>query len=176
MIKRLNSKGFTLIELLAVIVILALVLILTIPNVLNAMNSSRVSSLHSKAKSVANWYSEAIMADSLMSNEADRTIPTAIASAVTTSWTCIGDTSFTSGSTNLAELAELNDSDYVLTGTDLDADDPSTTTVDSSTCSAIRKSANGKIEVLLVASATGKFAISGSTVYAWSEDDNGTKF
>ena len=88
--KKLNSKGFTLVELLAVIVILALVLVLTIPNVLNAMNNSRISSIHSKAKSVANWYSESILADGLTTNEADKIIPTAIANQITSSWKCIG--------------------------------------------------------------------------------------
>ena len=177
--KKLNSKGFTLIELLAVIVILALVLILTIPNVLNAMNNSRVSSLHSKAKSVANWYSESVLADGLTTSEADKIIPTSIANAVTSSWKCLGDASFTSGGTSLITLAELNNSDFVLTetsGTTLGNANPSTANVKPTTCSAIRKSTGGKIEIILVATGTGKFAVGGtSVVYAWSEDITGTK-
>lgn len=171
--RRLNSKGFTLIELLAVIVILALVLILTIPNVLEAMNNSRVSSLHSKAKSVANWYSESVLADGLTTSEGDKIIPTAIANQVSSSWKCLG--TLTSGGTTFEDLAELNQSDFVMDGTPLTSD-PSTATVKSTTCSSIRKGTGGKIEILLVATGTGKFAVGGtSVVYAWSEDISGQK-
>ena len=169
--KKLNSKGFTLVELLAVIVILALVLVLTIPNVLNAMNNSRISSIHSKAKSVANWYSESILADGLTTNEADKIIPTAIANQITSSWKCIG--AITGGWKTLTDLAELNDGDFVLSGTVPD-NTPSDTNVKSNTCSAIRQNTGGKVEVLLVGTSTGKFAVGGGAVYAWSEDDNGT--
>ena len=169
--KKLNSKGFTLVELLAVIVILALVLVLTIPNVLNAMNNSRISSIHSKAKSVANWYSESILADGLTTNEADKIIPTAIANQITSSWKCIG--AITGGGKTLTDLAELNDGDFVLSGTAPD-NTPSDTNVKSNTCSAIRQNTGGKVEVLLVGTSTGKFAVGGGAVYAWSEDDNGT--
>lgn len=169
--KKLNSKGFTLVELLAVIVILALVLVLTIPNVLNAMNNSRISSIHSKAKSVANWYSESILADGLTTNEADKIIPTAIANQITSSWKCIG--TITGGGKTLTDLAELNAGDFVLSGTVPD-NTPSDTNVESTTCSAIRQNTGGKVEVLLVGTSTGKFAVGGGAVYAWSEDDNGT--
>ena len=172
MVRKLNSKGFTLVELLAVIVILALVLVLTIPNVLNAMNNSRVSSIHSKAKSVANWYSESILADGLTTNEADKIIPTAIANQVTGTWKCFGD--FTaSGGTTLSDLAELTSADFVLTGTAPNAT-PSSSNVSATTCSAIRQTTGGKVEVILVGTTNGKFAVGGGTVYAWSEDTNGT--
>ena len=60
--KRLDNKGFTLIELLAVIVILAIVMGISANSVLNSINQSRKSSLHSTAQNAANnlitWISE----------------------------------------------------------------------------------------------------------------------
>ena len=168
--KKLNRKGFTLIELLAVIVILALIIAIAIPNVLNAMDNSRKSSIHSKARSVVSWYSEAVLADSLVMSDSERIIPQAIVNQVTSSWKCFGDSTFTDSGKNLATLAELNSSDFVLTGTP-----PTGTTATSGTCSAIREGAGGEIEVILVANASGRFHIGSSTVtYAYSGDDTGT--
>lgn len=47
---KLNNKGFTLIELLAVIVILAIVMVIALPNVLQAMNNSKVAALNTYSK------------------------------------------------------------------------------------------------------------------------------
>ena len=62
--KKLDNKGFTLIELLAVIVILAIVMGISANNILNSINQSRKSSLHSTAQNAANnlntWISEEI--------------------------------------------------------------------------------------------------------------------
>ena len=173
--KRLNSKGFTLIELLAVIVILALIMVIAIPNVLESMNSSRVSSLHSKAKSVVSWYSDTILSESL-ANTADssKKIQSSDISTISAGkWVCIGELS-----SNFQSAVDLPVAEYVLTRTstvDENSDKPDADGQVSSatTCSAIR-SVGGKVEVVLVATQTGKFNVPGKTVtYAYSGDTTG---
>lgn len=170
--RKLNSKGFTLIELLAVIVILALIMVIAIPNVLEAMNSSRVSSLHSKAKSVASWYTDTVLSESLANKDDSDTSKQILSTDVTKvsgdTWQCIG----TDLSTNFAKNAGLSDAEYNLTATTKPGTDGSVSA--AATCSAIR-TVNGVVEVVLVANPTGKFNVPGKTVtYAYSADPNGT--
>ncbi len=171
--KGLNNKGFTLIELLAVIVILALVVGITVPSVLNSMNSSRISTLHTNAVSFANWYNETVAQDELLNSD-DKTIPAAVAQYVAQNekWQClttVGDPSDTTE--NLANLYDLSGSNFKLDGTaPTDTGDP---TVNANTCSAIR-SYDGKIEVLLVANPEGRYNVNSYVVtYAISSEDNG---
>lgn len=165
--KKLNNKGFTLIELLAVIVILALIMVIAIPNVLNSMNNSRLSTLHSKAKSIVEAYSTAYASEQVMSGSSSLNANTINFVNAASGWTCINP--------DFADFAELDASNYNLSG----STGISTTAVTSEnslgadSCSAIMY-ANGKLQVLLVANPAGKFHYSGKTVtYAYSEDSEG---
>lgn len=169
--KRLNNKGFTLIELLILIMTIA------IPNVLgnmSSMNSSRTSSLHSKAKSVAIWYSDTILAESLTNTaDASKTIQSADISKISAgSWVCIGTLS-----KNFKNAVDLPASEYVLGDASSTTPDAITGAVTSTTtCSAIR-SVRGKVEVVLVATQTGKFNVPGKTVtYAYTGDTTGKTY
>ena len=169
--KGLNNKGFTLIELLAVIVILALVVGITVPSVLNSMNSSRISTLHTTAVAVENWYNETVAQDELLS---DKTIPVTVVQALITSgqWQCLSDMGPDEGTAfNLAEEYGLSESNFNIGSTNPPSgDNPAVT---SSTCSAIR-SIDGKIEVLLVANPEGRYNVNSYVVtYAISSEDNG---
>lgn len=181
--KRLNSKGFTLIELLAVIVILSVILVIAVPKVLDAMDSSRKSALHSSAKGVSNWYSETSIADAIVP-ESDRTIPTSMygtsedgTKIEKNKWLCMDK--ITAGSTNLLKLAGVSENDVVTsasggsvpsTGTDCSA----AITPSATTCAAICIPTAGAPRVVLVAKTGGKFYISGTTLtYAISDADNG---
>lgn len=167
--RKLNNKGFTLIELLAVIVILALIMVIAIPNVLNSMNNSRVSAIHSKAKSIVETYSTAYAADQLLSGGSNNenaqlygvgTIPS--------TWTCINDVS------GFAKWAELSENDYVLSSTTKPSAEGIIASVSSGNCSAIMLTSSNKLEVILVATTTGKFHYGGKSVtYAYSEDSEG---
>lgn len=161
--RKLNKKGFTLIELLAVIVILAIIIMLVFPQITNVMNGSKVSTIHSKAKGLVEWWNTSEQADALLSG--NRTIPEGIKNAVVATgdtWTCIG--SISSGSDKLSELFDITSTDYVLTGTA-----PTTGgNVTNNTCSAVRYTSKNGIEVLLVAASTGKQYISGKVTFAFS--------
>ena len=172
--RKLNNKGFTLIELLAVIVILALIMVIAIPNVLKAMNSSRASALHSKAKSVVSQFANAYAADSLLaSNDPNRELSNNAVKFVTGAvgkWSCIVKNS------DFANFASLNDSDYVLASSASTLSNTATlpTNITKTSCSAINYN-NGKLKVVLVAKETGKFFVPGYGVtYAYTENDNGT--
>ena len=179
LIKKLGRKGFTLIELLAVIVILALIMVVAIPQVLNSINSSRVSALHSKAKSIVETYSTAYAADMLLSGgTSNAKAQLKGVGDISSSWTCIESID------NFASWAGLNSTDYVLgtTGqltagykpvlTGGNATDK-TKNVAASTCSQVRKTASGSLEVVLVASKNGKFNVGGAVTYAYSADPQG---
>ena len=176
--KKLNRKGFTLIELLAVIVILAIIVVVTVPTIISTIADARVSSIWNLAGSVANSYDTATAQELLSPGKALGGIE------VTTTWTCIGDTSLTGTKGTLIEVLDLSATDLNLSATGA----PSTSnqivkadgTIDASkitkdTCSAIRVKANGAAEVLLVSNtnSSSKFAISGKVVYALSSADAG---
>ncbi len=172
---KLNRRGFTLIELLAVIVILAIIIVITVPTILDSMNTSRISSLHSSAKGIANWYDEAVVADGLVGYNERRL------SGITLGddWVCIGSLVNTQSSTenptyggkSLADMAGLSENDVNLDTTV--AYNNIESSITSSTCSAIRETRNG-VEVLLVAKKGGSFDVSNSSVtYALSSAENG---
>ena len=176
--KGLNNKGFTLIELLAVIVILALVVGITVPSVLNSMNSSRISTLHTNAVSFANWYNETVAQDELLASD-DKTIAASVAQSIAQgdgSWQCL-DTIYVDGGstgTTLAQAYDLSGSNFKLDGDPPSNDETNNTpTVGSGSCSAIRVN-GGKIEVLLVANPEGRYNVNSYVVtYAISSEDNG---
>lgn len=183
---KLNNKGFTLIELLAVIVILAIILVIAVPEVLEAMSSSRTSAIHSSAKTVANWYSEVSVADSLAA-EASKVIPSDMYNSADTTgtkikkdtWLCMDKVTGTKNSTsyNLLDLAGVSSSDVVIS-TDTNASAPSgtcdtTITPTATTCAAICIPSVGVPKVVLVAKAGGKFYNNGSLTYGVSTEDNG---
>ena len=61
-----NKKGFTLVELLAVIVVLAIIMIIAIPNVTEAMNNSKKSSLVLEAKKAYSAAVQMVASDELL--------------------------------------------------------------------------------------------------------------
>ena len=177
--KRLNNKGFTLIELLAVVVILALLMSISVTSVLNSMNNSRVSTLHSQTKSFVSWYSETVAEDELL-DSSSKTIPVSGTSKIaqtanTDTWYCLDDN--TSIGVNLAELYGLSDSNFVLSsngGTAPTKGNISTYTVTKTTCSAIHTTSDNKVEVILVANSDGRFNVAKYQVtYAVSSADVG---
>lgn len=160
--KKLNRKGFTLIELLAVIVILAIIVVVTVPTIINTINDARKQSIWNLAGSLANSYDTTIAQDLLASSPA---IP--VANRATTAWTCINSTIATKldisdADVNLVGTTGVSET-VPLTGAEIDA-----SKITSNTCSAIRINNSGAAEVLLVATTTGKFNISGKVVYALS--------
>lgn len=168
--KKLNRKGFTLIELLAVIVILAIIVVVTVPTIINTINDARKQSIWNLAGSLANSYDTTIAQDLLASTPA---IP--VANRATTTWTCINSTIATkldisgddvnligaTGVTDIASAISTGTGEKIISGLD-------TSKFVSTTCSAIRINGSGAAEVLLVATSTGKFNISGKVVYALS--------
>lgn len=169
--RKLNRKGFTLIELLAIIVILAIILVIAIPEILNTMDNSRVSSLHSSAVGVAKWWDEQVTADNLVdaNNKVIGTANNDLAAVTTNSgWICIS--SLTYNSVTMFEAAGLDATNVVETGTPYSGvGNPLTTT-----CSSIRYNDKNVVEVLLVANPSGRFYVSSSSVtYAISTASNG---
>lgn len=170
--KKLNRKGFTLVELLAVIVILAIIVGIVFPQIMNSINNSRVSAIHTSAKEIVRWWENSISADALESDESKKQIPSDILSKVTTRWQCMDE--ITSGSTNLFKITGLSATDLVTNGSGgsiQDSLNPANTAAD--TCSAIRYNSTGGVDVLLVAKSGGKYYISGKVTYAYSNDANG---
>ena len=163
--KKLNRKGFTLIELLAVIVILAIIIALVFPQITNVIDNSKISTIHSNAKNVVNWWETTLRADELISDPSQQQISHDIKDKVTSSsdWKCIGSI------TGLADLMGLNANDYNL-GTSAPYKGA---TVTKDTCSSLKYTANGGLEVLLVAKSGGKNYIAGKTTYAFSTAPNG---
>ena len=183
--KKLNRKGFTLIELLAVIVILAIILVVTVPNIINSITDARLSSIHNLAVSAANTYNTAYAQDLLETTPEDRILGDLV-DEVDETWNCIGN--ITTSDRKLADVLGLSENDLVLNAT---GDNPKIATdenranidnialpcrdhilqnIDNTYCSSIRQKGNGNIEIILVASSTGKFNVSGKNVYAYSED------
>lgn len=178
--RKLNNNGFTLIELLAVIVILALIMVVAIPQVLSAMNSSRASALHSKAKSMVSWYSDTILSEQLMSDNSKVTIKSSARDIIArTSWTCIQKVT-NSGGTDFYALAELDANSIELDSTKTPPENLSvsnTTVSDSGYCSAIRTNSNGKVEIFLVAKKDGRFHVPGTDItYAYTAAENGATY
>ena len=165
--KKLNRKGFTLIELLAVIVILAIIIALVFPQITNVIDNSKISTIHSNAKNVVNWWETTLRADELISDPSQQQISNEIKDSVTSAneWKCIKSI------TGLADLMKLNANDYNLDSTNTPYTAGSTVT--KNTCSALKYTANGGLEVLLVAKSGGKNYIAGKVTYAFSTDENG---
>ena len=167
--KKLNRKGFTLIELLAVIVILAIIMVVTIPEILNTMDSSRISSLSSSAKGVASWWEEAAVSDTLVST--DKQLVTG-ATLSSTAWTCLG-TLKNVNDKDMFTVSGLKDTDIKKDGS-VPTGTPTAPVVAKETCSAVAKDANGKVVVLLIAKAGGKFNVNTLDVtYALSSQSEG---
>lgn len=170
--KKLNRKGFTLIELLAVIVILAIILVVTVPNIISSINDARVSSIHNLAVRSANTYNQLLVQDSIATTEEAKKLGT-ITNNVGETWKCIGD--LNNGTSSLADILELKENDLILkTDAENGIKSPGNDGYTNKTCSAIRIN-NGKTEIVLVAKAGGKFALSGKTVYALNTDSTGTQ-
>ena len=90
--KRLDNKGFTLIELLAVIVILAIVMGISANSVLNSINQSRKSSLHSTAQNAANNFNTWISEDMIVTDNAQKKLgDTFISDSQDNEWHCIAE-------------------------------------------------------------------------------------
>ena len=160
--KKINRKGFTLIELLAVIVIMAIIVVVTVPTIINTISDARVNSIWNLAVATANSYDTISAQDMLASDKTLEGI------TVTTNWSCINP--------ELAEILDLSGTDVVLDdgvsgNTDTQPVIPGN--ISSQTCSAIRLKTNGAAEILLVAKPGGKFSVSNSIVYAFSNEDKG---
>ena len=172
--KKLNNKGFTLIELLAVIVILAIVMGISANSVLNSINQSRKSSLHSTAQNAANNLNTWISEDMIQTDNAQKKLgDTFVDGSQDGAWHCIA--SYTSivnkgKAASLMNALSLNTKDLVLTTSGVPVVDtnsgktptPTVKGVDTgSTCSALRyNSSTGGYEVLLVAKNGGKYYVS----------------
>ena len=170
--KRLDNKGFTLIELLAVIVILAIVMGISANSVLNSINQSRKSSLHSTAQNAANNLNTWISEDMIVTDNAQKKLgDDFISGSQDNEWHCIAE--FTSivnkgKAASLMNALSLNTKDLVLTtssGPVVASGKTPTPTVKGvdtgSTCSALRyNSSTGGYEVLLVAKNGGKYYVS----------------
>ena len=172
--KKLNRKGFTLVELLAVIVILAIIVGIVFPQIMNSINNSRISAIHTSAKEIVRWWENAIAADALVTTESERQIPSDILSTVTTNWQCIDSVTSESTSKNLFTITGLSKTDLVTaeSGGSISGNFEPTST-SATTCSAIRYNNVGGIDVLLVAKNGGKYYISGKVTYGYSNDANG---
>lgn len=170
--KRLDNKGFTLIELLAVIVILAIVMGISANSLLNSINQSRKSSLHSTAQNAANNLNTWISEDMIVTDNAQKKLgDDFISGSQDNEWHCIAE--FTSivnkgKAASLMNALSLNTKDLVLTTSSVPVvasgktPTPTVKGVDTgSTCSALRyNSSTGGYEVLLVAKNGGKYYVS----------------
>lgn len=172
--KKLDNKGFTLIELLAVIVILAIVMGISANSVLNSINQSRKSSLHSTAQNAANNLNTWISEDMIVTDNAQKKLgDDFVNNSQDNNWHCIAE--FTSivnkgKAASLMNALSLNTKDLVLTNsTDVvpafasgKTQTPTVKGVDTdSTCSALRyNSSTGGYEILLVAKNGGKYYVS----------------
>ena len=170
--KKLDNKGFTLIELLAVIVILAIVMGISANSVLNSINQSRKSSLHSTAQNAANNLNTWISEDMIVTDNAQKKLgDDFISGSQDGAWHCIAE--FTSivnkgKAASLMNALSLNTKDLVLTTSSVPVvasgktPTPTVKGVDTgSTCSALRyNSSTGGYEVLLVAKNGGKYYVS----------------
>ena len=169
--KKLNNKGFTLIELLAVVVILAIVMGIVISSGLGSVTSSRRTLLLSNAQKAAlnlnTWYGE----DMLVMDSNDKKLGQSFSNATMSGdWVCLNDSLMINNGgefTTLMKALGLSSKDIVV-GTNFVAEtknDSGVATGDPS-CSAIRyDSNNGGYELLLVASANGKYYVAEDKVH-----------
>ncbi len=141
---------------------------------LDDIDESILASLSSSARGSANWYDEAVVADSLVDNNRRLSGIT-----VGNNWVCIGSLVNTDSSTDnpnyggktLGEMMGLSLDDINLSTTNVY--DGTESSITSSTCSSIRNTDNGT-EVLLVAMKGGTFDISDMSVtYAFSSASSG---
>ena len=148
---------------------------MTYDELMDSFDENRVTSLHSTAKGAANWYDEAVVADSL----ADFSEHRLTGIDVGNEWVCIGTLVNAQSSTDnpdyggktLADMAGLSANDVNLNTTNVYNGVESSITSD--TCSSIRSTDNGT-EVLLVATKGGSFDVeSASVVYALSSAEKG---
>lgn len=170
--KRLDNKGFTLIELLAVIVILAIVMGISANSVLNSINQSRKSSLHSTAQNAANNLNTWISEDMIQTDNANKKLgDDFISGSQNGAWHCIAEFNSIVNKGKAASLMNalsLNTKDLVLTTSGVPVvasgktPTPTVKGVDTgSTCSALRyNSSTGGYEILLVAKNGGKYYVS----------------
>ena len=178
--KKLDNKGFTLIELLAVIVILAIVMGISANSVLNSINQSRKSSLHSTAQNAANNLNTWISEDMIQTDNSKKKLgDDFINLSQDSKWHCLADFKIrnadgktTAPTVSLTKALSLNEKDVDLTvtktsGTTNVPPTPVTThptvtgTAGGGTCSALRyNSSTGGYEVLLVAVNGGKYYVS----------------
>lgn len=170
--KRLNNKGFTLVELLAVVVILALVMGIAASSMLNTMNSSRKSTLHSAAQTAAsnlnNWIADDMLATTASEQKLGNTFITNTQSTNVNTWICLDTTTTISNKGTPATLVNvlgLSTDDIVISTVSpgsagaytIKSDDA---TVTNNTCSAYRyNSSTGGYEFLLVAKNGGKYYV-----------------
>lgn len=148
---------------------------MTYDELMDSFDENRVASLHSTAKGAANWYDEAVVADSLSDFSEHRLTGIDVGNE----WVCIGTLVNTQSSTDnpdyggktLADMAGLSANDVNLNTTNVYNGVESSITSD--TCSSIRSTDNGT-EVLLVATKGGSFDVeSASVVYALSSAEKG---
>ena len=175
--KKLDNKGFTLIELLAVIVILAIVMGISANSVLNSINQSRKSSLHSTAQNAANNLNTWISEDMIQTDNAKKKLgDDFISGSQDGEWHCLAQFSSIVNKGKAASLMNalsLNTKDLVLTQSTTEAPTVPTKSAgktetpkvkgvdDGSTCSALRYNfSTGGYEVLLVAKNGGKYYVS----------------
>lgn len=146
-----------------------------IDDLLEYFDESRLNSLYSSAKDIANWYDEAVVADALGSPNEQRLAGIEIGD----DWICIGELFNKKSSTenpeyggkSFAEMVGLSANDVNLTTTTPYNGNESSITFN--TCSSIRDTNNG-VEVLLVAEKDGSFDVTSANVtYAFSTDDSG---
>lgn len=183
--KKLNNKGFTLVELLAVVVILALVMGLTVTSMLNTMNSSRKSTLHSASQTLTsnlnNWVVEDQLATDVSNQMLGNTFITYTQSTNADKWICLDNTNIKNitnkgKSTSLLTALGLNATDIVISSKTPALSSGKYTitsnnaTVTNNTCSALRYNTSvGGYEFLLVARNGGKYYVASSTDnYAFS--------
>ncbi len=196
--KKLNNKGFTLVELLAVVVILALVMGIAASSMLNTMNSSRKSTLHSAAQTAAsnlnNWIADDMLATTVSEQKlgndfikhtqgiAGTSFKNASGSDETVNpgkdqWICLGQDSISNVSNKGTSATLLNvlglSGDDIVIGTNTPTKsevDGTYTITDNLTCSALRyNSSTGGYEFLLVAKDGGKYYVASETNnYAFS--------
>lgn len=167
-IKKLDNKGFTLIELLAVVVILAIVMGIAGTSIINSINNSRKSTLHSAAQTAANNLNIWAMEDSLVVNDSERKLGDNFENTTLAKndgvWKCISNDMTINNNVNLLSALGIASADIVISGNEPKLDGGKYTITsgdDTGTCSAIRYNKNaGAYEVLLVARTNGKYYVS----------------
>ena len=186
--KKLNRKGFTLIELLAVIVILAIVMGISATGILNSINNSRKSSLHSAAQTYASNINTWATEDALVQDNNSRKLGDAFENLMKVTnagkWVCLGNAGniknaagTDAGGTSLVTVLGISTNDLRTTGKNPIPSGTaysivaSNATAGNNTCSAIRyNSSTASYEILLVAVSGGKYYVTteGNKNYAFS--------